>query len=101
MELMKPKIMAQRLHVTPARVSVYAKEIESTRKYRFKKTPMGSFLFSIEDEKILKEYIQLVHFFEKKSAVMEMLHYKLDQMPRESKEPTWFKQLKNIKHFKH
>lgn len=101
MTYLKPKDMALRLGIEPARVSAYAKEIENTRRYKFGKTPMGSFLFVQNDEKILKEYSQLVGFFEKKSAVMEMIHYKLDQLEPEKKEPDWFKRLKNIRHFKH
>lgn len=100
MTYIKPKEMAQRLEIAPERVSVYAKEIENTRRYKFGKTPMGSFLFVQKDEKILREYAQLVQFFEKKSAVLEMIHYKLDQMEPEPQLPAWFKRLKNIKHFK-
>ena len=100
MNNLKPKDMAKRIGVAPDRVSAYAKEIEKTRRYTFKKTPMGSFLFVHEDEKILREYVQLLQFFEKKSAVIEMIHYKLDQIQEQSTEPVWFKRLKNIKHFK-
>lgn len=99
MFILKPKDMAERLGITPAQVTILAKDIEKTQTYKFRKTALGSFLFLERDYKIIKEYQQILHFFGKKEIAMEMFENKMSsyESMKETR-PDWTRYLRNAKY---
>lgn len=91
----KPKHLAIILNIPPERVSVLAQQIEQSKLYRFKKTPLGSYIFKQDDIEVISEFFHISLFFNKRKQVNEMLRYKLSSYKQEEERPQWFKHLKN------
>lgn len=77
MLFLKPKDIAQTLNTPPDKISGLAQDIEQARLYTFHRTPLGSFLFEEKDIAILKEYQDLLFFFQRKKEALEMLEHEL------------------------
>lgn len=98
MLFLKPKDVAKTLNTSPTKVSMFATDIEQARVYTFTKTALGSFLFQEKDIEILKEYGDLMRFFNRKKEALEMLSQQVKAMPVEQdKRPDWSKYLRNAK----
>lgn len=95
MKPLKPKDVALLLQIKPYQVTALAKDIEHAGLYRFKKTPIGSFLFKEEEIELLKEYYQTYYFFRKKKVALDMLRMRADLFEtEEEKKPSWVKFLR-------
>lgn len=92
MKYLKPKDVARILETTPIKVSKYAKDIESVGIYRFKKTPIGSFLFQKEEIELIKTYMEMSYFFKNKKEISNVLKMQPELfMKKEEKYPEWTK----------
>jgi hypothetical protein len=101
MKYYKPKDMAKFLDLPPEKISKLANDIETTSLHKFRKTPMGSYLFIKSDLEVLKEYHQILFFFKNKKQVNKMFEYRMDEISFDEGEtqPTWTKHLKNAVFF--
>lgn len=98
MLFLKPKDVAKTLNTSPTRISAFATDIEQARVYSFSKTALGSFLFQEKDIVVLKEYGDLMRFFNRKKEALEMLSQQVKVMPvDQDKRPEWAKYLRNAK----
>lgn len=70
---LKPKDMAERLHLPAYKVSSLANDLEKTGCCRFRKTPLGSFLFMEKDFVVLKQYSDTLYFFKRKRHAIDMI----------------------------
>lgn len=101
MSQLKPKDVANKIGITPSKVSVLAQEIEASQLYSFTKTPLGSFLFFEKDIELLKEYSYIRVFFREKNERFQMLKHKIEELSLiEEEKPDWMKHLKNARFFK-
>lgn len=82
---LKPKDIAERLHLPAYKVSVLAKDLEKSGYCIFQKTPLGSFLFIEKDYIVLKQYSEMLYFFKRKRHALEMLK---QQLPSQEEEET-------------
>lgn len=98
MVILKPKDIAEKLNTKPEKVSKFASDIESAQLYLFAKTPLGSFQFQEDDVAILKEYADLMYFFNRKKEALEMLNHQIQENSMENKKrPSWSHLLLNAK----
>lgn len=99
MVFLKPKDVAKTLNAPPDKVSVFAQDIEQARLHTFHRTPLGSYLFEEKDLRILKEYHDLMFFFQRKKEALEMLHQEMAELSDEQEETTlaWTRHLHNAK----
>lgn len=91
---LKPKDMALILDVKPYQITKFAKDIESSNMYKFKKTPLGSYLFKKEEIEMLKEYKDIYIFFKNKKNALKMVKIQGDIFSKEVEgKPEWTKYL--------
>lgn len=76
---LKPKDMAEKLHLPAYKVSTLAKDLENAGCCTFRKTPLGSFLFVEKDYFVLKQYADTLYFFKRKRHAIEMLKEQLEK----------------------
>lgn len=99
MIFLKPKDIAKTLNTPPDKISVFAHDIEQARLHTFHRTPLGSYLFQEKDIVILKEYHDLMYFFQRKKDALEMLHAEMKEFVDEQDDETlaWTRYLHNAK----
>lgn len=96
MFLLKPKDVSKTLNIPPAKISKLAQDLEGAQINKFNRTPLGSFLFIEKEILLLKEYHDLLFFFQKKEPALQYLIQNTVE-EEESKIPDWMQYLPNAK----
>lgn len=100
MTFLKPKDVAKTLNTPPDKVSAFAQDIEEARLYTFHRTPLGSYLFQEQDIRILKEYQDLLVFFQRKKEALQILDQEMQYLFGEQGDEhfDWTRHLYNAKY---
>lgn len=90
--------MGKMVDLPAAHVSKLARDIESANLHTFEKTPLGSFLFKIEEKELIVDYFESLSFIKKKEYALELIKESI-QSNKVPTKPEWInrKHLKNAK----